>query len=167
MILGFAHPALVVPDLENARKFYEQMFGFETIGEEGWDAPNPIYDEGIGLVGSASKGYMLKGHNCFLELFQYSAPEQNGPDPKRLGAHEPGIRHLAFYVDDCRAEYDRLKRLGGLPLGEPVGSDEDGFVVYARDPFGNIIELCEVPRQEEALTALPGVHSPGRYYSDN
>ena len=167
MILGFAHPALVVPDLEKARKFYEQMFGFETIGEEGWDAPNPIYDQGIGLVGSASKGYMLKGHNCFLELFQYSAPEHNAPDPKQLGAHEPGIRHLAFYVDDCRAEYDRLKRLGGLPLGEPVGSDEDGFVVYARDPFGNIIELCEVPRQEEALTALPGVHSPGRYCSDN
>ena len=167
MILGFAHPALVVPDLEKAREFYEQMFGFETIGEEGWDAPNPIYDQGIGLSGSASKGYMLKGHNCFLELFQYSAPAQNGPEPERLGAHEPGIRHLAFYVDNCKTEYDRLKGLGGQTLGEPVGSDEDGYVVYARDPFGNIIELCEVPRPEESLTSLPGVTFLGAYTTDN
>ena len=167
MILGFAHPALVVTDLEKARIFYEQMFGFETIGEEGWEAPNPIYDRGIGLSGSESKGYILKGHNCFLELFQYSAPPQNGPDPAVLGAHEVGIRHLAFYVDDCNAEYERLKSLGGQTLGEPVGSVEDGYVVYARDPFGNIIELCEVPRPEEALTSLLGIDSLGSYTADS
>lgn len=163
MILGFAHPGLVVDDLEKAKVFYEQMFGFETIGEEGWDAPNPVFDRGIGLSGSASKGYILKGHNCFLEIFQYMGPKQNGPEPGQLGANEQGIRHLAFYVDDCREEYKRLKELGGQHLGEPVGSDEDGYVVYARDPFGNIIELCEVPRPEEALTILDGVKSLGTY----
>ena len=31
MILAFAHPALVVPDLERAREFYEAMFGFRRF----------------------------------------------------------------------------------------------------------------------------------------
>ena len=37
MILAFAHPCLVVPDLERAREFYERMFGFEVLSEEGWE----------------------------------------------------------------------------------------------------------------------------------
>jgi len=37
MILGFAHPGLVVTDLEKARTFYETMFGFRHIGDEGWE----------------------------------------------------------------------------------------------------------------------------------
>ena len=48
MILAFAHPCLVVPDLEKARQFYERMFGFEVIGEEGWKN-NPELDQATGL----------------------------------------------------------------------------------------------------------------------
>ena len=162
MILGFAHPALVVPDLERAREFYETMFGFEVVSTEGW-SDDPAIDQGVGLKDSASTGYMLKGHNCYLELFQYSAPEQTGPDPGALGAHELGIRHIGFYVDDCWKEYERFKRLGGQVMGEPVGSDENGWAVYCRDPFGNIIELAEVMAGEEPPTALPGFSRPGDY----
>ena len=36
MILAFAHPALVVPDLDRAIAFYSAMFGFEPMNEEGW-----------------------------------------------------------------------------------------------------------------------------------
>lgn len=35
MILGFAHPALVVDDLERAVEFYRDMFGFTEISREG------------------------------------------------------------------------------------------------------------------------------------
>ena len=79
MILAFAHPCLVVPDLERAREFYEQMFGFEVISNEGW-SDNPEVDRATGLEESACRGYMMKGHNCFLELFEFSSPistEQN------------------------------------------------------------------------------------------
>ena len=162
MILGFAHPCLVVPDLETARRFYEQMFGFVVCGREGWK-DNADIDRAIGLEGSASTGYMLRGHNCYLELFQYSAPAGSGPHPSTLAAHEPGIRHLSFYVDDCKAEYDRFLKLGGTAMGGPVGSDEDGWCVYARDPFGNIIELAQIMRGEESPTTLPGLDRLGDY----
>ena len=162
MILAFSHPGIVVPDLEAAREFYQAMFGFRLLSDEGW-SDSPETDRVIGSNNSACRGYMLAGHNCYLELFQYQAPAQTAQPPAELGAHELGIRHLAFYVDDCRAEYRRLLSLGGEVLGEPMGNEAGIYVVYCRDPFGNIIELCEVPCEEENPTRLPGVSCLDRF----
>ena len=161
MILGFAHPGLVVPDLERAREFYETMFGFKVIAEESWEADNEMFNSGVGLRGSAARYYMLAGHNCFLELFEFASPAKAGPPPASLGSHELGIRHLAFYVDDVWKEFARFKTLGGIPMNEPVGNDEFGWSVYCRDPFGNIIELCNPRDSSEELASLPGVTSNG------
>lgn len=160
MILAFAHPALVVPDLAAAGDFYERMFGFRVIGEEGWH-DSPQADRAVGLQGSATRGLMLAGHNCFLELWQYDSPPAETLPLSR--AHQPGIRHIAFYVDDCRAEHQRLLSLGGQALGEPTEVAEGIWAVYARDPFGNIVELCEVAKPEEHPLRLPGVASLGQY----
>jgi catechol 2,3-dioxygenase-like lactoylglutathione lyase family enzyme len=157
MILAFAHPCIVVDDVEVAREFYQQMFGFRVINNEGW-SDNPLVDAAIGSRGSSCRGYMLAGHNCFLEMFEFVSPEQTAPHPGSLGPHERGIRHISFYVDDCRAEYQRCLSLGGQPLGEPAPRNSGLDAVYMRDPSGNIIELCEVPRPEENPTALPGIN---------
>lgn len=162
MILGFAHPGLVVADLEAARSFYEKMFGFRHFCDEGWQN-NATVDKAVGLKGSACKGYTLAGHNCYLELFEFSAPNQEGPSPAELGPHDLGIRHLAFFVEDCFAEYQRLLDLGGDILGEPTDLGGGIHAVYCRDPFGNIIELAEMPSKEEDPRNLPGVESLGDY----
>jgi len=162
MILGFGHPGIVVPDLERAREFYQRMFGFYVIGSEGWD-DSEEFDRAIGLEGSATRGYMMAGHNCFLELWEFRAPHQRGPAPAALGAHEPGIRHLAFYVDDCKRECARLIELGGTVLGEPAGNPNVGFAVYCRDPFGNLIELAETTAKAEQIESLTGVHAAGKF----
>ena len=158
MILAFAHPCLVVPDLEKASRFYQQMFGFEVLSSEGWK-DSPEMDRAVGLEHSACRGVMMKGHNCFLELFEFSAPASNTVSGLELNAASTGIRHLAFYVDDCKAEYQRLVDLGGIALGEPAGDDESGYAVYCRDPFGNIIELAEIPGPQESPLNLKGVAS--------
>ena len=158
MILAFAHPGLVVPDLNKASLFYQKMFGFEVISSEGWK-DNPEMDRAIGLKDSSCRGLMMKGHNCFLELFEYDSSSDEEISALNFNADTPGIRHLAFYVDDCKAEYQRLKNLGGISLGEPAGDDESGYAVYCRDPFGNIIELAEIPNPTESPLTLPGVCS--------
>ena len=162
MILAFAHPGLVVPDLEKARQFYQQMFGFEVISKEGWQ-DSPEMDRAVGLKNSSCRGLMMKGHNCFLELFEFDATSSDKTALSQLNADAPGIRHLAFYVDDCKAEYQRLKNLGGIALGEPAGDDQTGYAVYCRDPFGNIIELAEIPGPQESPLDLPGVSSLDNY----
>jgi glyoxylase I family protein len=158
MILAFAHPCLVVPDLEKASRFYHQMFGFEVISTEGWK-DSPEMDRAIGLKNSSCRGLMMKGHNCFLELFEYTSPSSNSVSELDLNAASQGIRHLAFYVDDCKVEYQRLIDLGGIALGEPAGNEESGYAVYCYDPFGNIIELAEIPDPCESPLSLQGVCS--------
>ena len=162
MILAFAHPCLVVPDLEKASRFYHQMFGFEVISTEGWK-DSPEMDRAIGLKNSSCRGLMMKGHNCFLELFEYDSPSDAAMSALNFNADAPGIRHLAFYVDDCKAEYQRLKNLGGIALGEPAGDDDSGYAVYGRDPFGNIIELADIPNPSESPLNLPGVNCLGKH----
>jgi len=162
MILGFSHPALVVPDLEKALVFYRDMFGFEVWAEENWEVPSPEYDNGVGLINSSASGYILKGHNCYLELWQYHTPKKQGPEPATLGAHEFGIRHLAFEVDDVCAEFERLKELGGIVMNAPslnVGQK----AIYCRDPFGNIVELMETGKLFPSIDQLPGVKAAGAF----
>ena len=48
--------------------------------------------------------------------------------------------------------------LGGEGLGEPVDIGDGIYTVYCPDPFGNIIELCEIPVPEENPLDLPGVN---------
>jgi catechol 2,3-dioxygenase-like lactoylglutathione lyase family enzyme len=163
MILAFAHPGIVVSDLDKAIAFYRDMFGFRLISRsEGWQ-DNPVADRGVGVPDSACTGAMLAGHNCYLEMFVYSAPKQTATAPRELLAHEQGIRHLAFYVDDVHKEYERLISLGGSRLGEPMEVREGVYAVYARDPFGNIIELAEIPSPQENPTELPGVKQLSDY----
>ncbi len=156
MILAFAHAGLVVRDIERARTFYQEAFGFKVLSKEQWQ-DNPVVDQAIGSSNSAAKTYMMAGHNCYLELFEYSSPESNAPEPAALGPHDTGIRHLAFYVDDCRAEFDRCIGLGATALGTPPARETGLNAVYLRDPCGNIIELCEIPTPEENPTNLPGI----------
>jgi catechol 2,3-dioxygenase-like lactoylglutathione lyase family enzyme len=156
VILAFAHPAIVVDDLERAREFYEKMFGFKVIGNEGW-SDNDLLDRAIGSRGSSCKGYMMAGHNCCLELFEFESPPQEATVKTMAGPHEQGIRHLSFYVDDCQHEYERMLALGGSVLGEPVDIGGGIHGVYGRDPFGNIIELCEIASPDEHPTSLPGI----------
>jgi catechol 2,3-dioxygenase-like lactoylglutathione lyase family enzyme len=154
MILAFAHPGIVVTDLEQAIDFYGKAFGFRLLSDqEGWEN-SPETDRAIGCPNSASRGAMLAGHNCYLELFEYRSPAQTARPPGDFLAHEPGIRHIAFYVDDVRKEFERFLSVGGQPLGELV---EGATAVYGRDPFGNIIELAEIPNPQENPTELPGV----------
>jgi catechol 2,3-dioxygenase-like lactoylglutathione lyase family enzyme len=142
MILAFAHPGIVVPDLEQAIDFYKKAFGFRLLSDqEGWEN-SPETDRAIGCPNSASRGAMLAGHNCYLELFEYKSPAQTAR------------------LDDVKNEFERFLSVGGEPLGELV---EGATAVYGRDPFGNIIELAEIPNPQENPTQLPGVNKLGDF----
>lgn len=158
MTPAFAHPCLVVPNLEIARKFYQAMFGFEDMAGARNDAPS-VYSGGTSTEIPALHSCMMKGRNCCLELKEDTEfTTGNGAACFRDG-HEPGIRHLTFYVDDCWAGYKRFLALGGFAMGIPTGDTGQGYSVYCRDPFGNITELIEVPKQGETLHEPPEISS--------
>lgn len=156
MIIGFAHPCLVVKDAKSVRDFYCAMFGFKEISEEGW-SNSPDVDKAVGVSKSEVKGFMLAGPNCFLEIHEYSSVYGDNHKPQDIPANGLGIRHLAFQVDNCFTEAKRFVKHGGMLFSEPVQMTDGVYAVYGRDPFGHIIELCEPVTEQEHLSSLAGL----------
>jgi len=149
MIRGVHHIAINVRNFERMLEFYQKAFGFETVGEEFQWEKEPILDQLVDVKGSAARGVMLRSGTCYMEMFQYSAPEPRSTRP--LDPQDKGYTHMCIDVTEIEKEYERLKGLG-MTFGSPVPLDM-GHVktVYGRDPEGNVIEIqetqeiCEFP----------------------
>ena len=142
MGVAFHHAGIVVPDLEKASQFYQRALGFEERSRFGWDAATSSFvEQVIDVKDSAAKVVMLEGESCYLELFEYSAPEPRG-NPQEERASDRGIAHLAFTFDDIDAAWQRFKDAGGVMHNRPVRLGAT-MAIYCRDPFGNIIELMQ------------------------
>ncbi len=141
MIKGFHHAALSTPDLQRCLSFYTDVVGCEVAYEFGWPKGSTDADKVTGLVDSEAKAAMLKLGDSFLEVFEFSSPP-----PKHHHQDRPvcdnGITHIAVEVKDIHAEYERMKGLGMRFHSEPM-AQESGFMVYGRDPDGNVVELIE------------------------
>jgi len=147
MIVGFHHPGIVVPDLERARDFYTRALGFEYIRAFDWEQSNNGQDIAVmGIGGTSAKCAIMKGPNCYLELFEYLSPEQKG-NPAERRACDPGIAHIAFQVTNIQQVFEQFKAAGGVVHNSPAKVGE-GYSIYCRDPFGNIIELMEIGSDE-------------------
>jgi len=141
MIKGFHHAALSTPNLARCIEFYTQVVGAEVAWEFGWPKGTPEADEVVGLENSEAKAAMLKLGGSFLEVFEFSSPQ-----PKHRHGDRPvcdnGITHIAVEVTDIHAEYERMKA-GGMRFHSEPKAQETGYMVYGRDPDGNVLELIE------------------------
>lgn len=146
--------AVHVHDLDRMIGFYREAFGFETVGGEFSWRDDARLDRLIDVPGSAARGAMLRAGTCYLELFEFSAPQ-----PRSTAALRPsdkGYTHFCVDVTDIEREYDRLKALG-MTFGHPAPIDM-GHVksVYGRDPEGNVIEIQQVAHDADIrLDRLP------------
>jgi catechol 2,3-dioxygenase-like lactoylglutathione lyase family enzyme len=135
------HVGVVVDDLAAAQGFFVEL-GLERQGEGqvegGW------VDRIIGLEGARVDFAMMETPDGQgrLELIKFHAPP--GPDGDRHApANTPGLRHLAFVVDDLDGVLARLRPHGAELVGE-VERYEDIFrLCYIRGPAGIIVELAE------------------------
>ena len=155
LVLGFHHPGIVVPDLEQGIRFYSQLLGYEVLMQSEWRADSEHFNQIIGLQRSAARFCMLKGPNAYLELFEYSAPAP-APKPPPSQANELGIRHIAFVVADAAQAVARCVALGGAKINDPVVVPGRAAAVYCRDPFGNLLEFV---KPLGAFPELPGAVS--------
>ncbi len=83
----------------------------------------------------------------FLEIMEY----QNTVERQVPAVNEPGFAHLAFEVGDLQALIEIVLRSEGSLQGEVTNfgtRDQPHFIVYVRDPEGNILELEQTPRRQ-------------------
>jgi glyoxylase I family protein len=154
MIRGIHHVAVHVRDLDRMMRFYKDAFGFERVGEEFSWRDSEFIDRIVDVPGSAARGAMLRAGSCYMELFQYSAPQPQSTRP--LQPFDKGYTHFCVDATDIEQEYLRLKGLG-MTFNQPAPIDV-GHVksIYGRDPEGNLIEIQQTaPHCDFRMDLLP------------
>lgn len=135
------HVGIVVDDLAAAVEFFVEL-GLELQGEG--SVEGAWADRIIGLDGVRSDIAMLQtpdGH-ARVELSKFHAP--SGPvGDRHAPANTPGIRHVAFAVDDVDAVVARLRARGAELVGEVEQYEDSYRLCYVRGPEGIIVELAE------------------------
>ena len=101
MLKGFHHAAISTPDLARSVRFYCDLFGCTVEREFGWPAGIPEADALTGLRNSAARAVMLKLHDSFLEIFEFSSPTPTPSNPDRP-ACDHGITHICLAVEDSQ-----------------------------------------------------------------
>jgi|SRR3990172_370912 len=127
--LRFAHVAMACKDPIAIERFYTQYFDFKRARFI------PLGDDQI---------VFIKSGDMYLELF---TAKGEPPVPKAGGDGPlyPGLRHLAFQVDDVDAKLAQMGEDAKITLG-PLNFDD--FIpgwrsVWVADPEGNIIEISQ------------------------
>jgi len=135
------HVGIVVDDLAAAIEFFVEL-GLEPRGK------GQVEGEWVGRIIALDEVRaelaMLRtpdGHGE-IELVKFHSPPIQTGDPN-APANAPGLRHLAFLVEDIDAVVAGLKARGTELVGELVRYEDSYRLCYVRGPEGIIVELAE------------------------
>ncbi len=136
MTTAFAHLGLTCADQDATERFYTRHFGFERAR--------------VVELGNDASVIFLRNGGTHLELFKAESVRPV-PAPSADGPHHPGLRHIAFHVEDVDQKLADMGQDAIVTLG-PLRFDD--FIpgwksVWVADPDGNIIELSQGYRDEE------------------
>jgi catechol 2,3-dioxygenase-like lactoylglutathione lyase family enzyme len=143
------HVGIVVADLDAAIDWYSSALGMREV----WRQPlHSATGSALALPQSEAvrlMGAMLEAGEVGLELHQYVNP--SGVATRHV--YDTGIGHIAVASADLEQEIKRLKR-HGMHFDAPAQRIADGPLagrcwVYGRDPWDNVIELCQHPSPKE------------------
>jgi catechol 2,3-dioxygenase-like lactoylglutathione lyase family enzyme len=140
-VTDFVHIGLVVEDLDETVRFLT-VLGFDC-GKPGVFSGDWI-DRIIGLEDATVELVMVRfpdGSDVF-EVVRFRSPSA-GSDEPAPAANRPGLRHVAFKVDDVHRVVDRLREAGWDTVGEIVDYENTFRLCYVRGPEGLIVELAE------------------------
>jgi catechol 2,3-dioxygenase-like lactoylglutathione lyase family enzyme len=135
------HVGIVVNDLAAAIEFFVEL-GLEPRGQG--QVEGSWVDRIIALDGVKAELAMLRtpdGHGE-IELVKFHSPPTQTGDPY-APSNAPGLRHLAFLVEDIDTVVAGLQARGTEPMGELVRYENSYRLCYVRGPEGIIIELAE------------------------
>ena len=125
------HIGIAVKDLDAANEIYKKVLGAEhyktaTVDREG-----------------VSTSFFKVGESK-IELLAATRPDS--PISKFIEKRGEGIHHMAFYVDDIKAEIERLKKEGFRLLNDQPKTGADNKIVafmHPKDANGVLVELCQ------------------------
>jgi catechol 2,3-dioxygenase-like lactoylglutathione lyase family enzyme len=140
-VTGFVHVGLVVEDLDETVRFLT-LLGLDC-GKPGVFSGQWI-DRIIGLEDVTVEVVMARGRDGgdVFEVVRFRSPSAAAQEPAPA-ANRPGLRHIAFTVDDVRGVVERVRAAGWETVGEIVDFESTFLLCYVRGPEGLIVELAE------------------------
>lgn len=140
MIRGIHHIGMNCRDMERMKRFYCEAFGFQPVDENGFAwADEPVMDRIVDVPNSAAKGCMLRAGQCYLELFEYSAPISDLD--RALRPYDHGYTHFCIDVTDIENDIEHLRKCGMTFNGRDFVDVGHVKTLYGYDPEGNVIEV--------------------------
>ena len=135
------HVGIVVDDLSAATEFFAEL-GLELQGEGALEGR--WVDRVVGLDGVRTQVAMMQtpDDNGRLELVKFHSPPHQGGD-RDAPPNAPGLRHIAFEVEDIDAVVAGLRARGAELVGELERYEDRYRLCYVRGPAGIIVELAE------------------------
>jgi len=125
------HIGIAVKDLESANELYARLLGEQHYKQE------EVEREGV------MTSFFQVGPNK-IELLE--ATKEDSPIAKYIEKRGEGVHHIAFEVEDIRAEMKRLKEDGFRLLSEEPKRGADNKMVafiHPKSANGVLVELCE------------------------
>ena len=125
------HIGIAVADLKIAGSLYEKLLNTNIYKVE------EVASENV------KTAFLQSGPNK-IELLEASSDDS--PIAKFIAKKGEGIHHIAFEVDDIKAEMERLKNEGFILLNnEPKRGADNKLVcfVHPKSAAGVLVELCQ------------------------
>jgi len=147
-VKGVQHIGLTVPDMGEAVRFFEGVFGAVTVlGTGRLEVDDQFMTSRLGVPGGRrirDIKVLRCGNGTNLELFEY---EGEARSPVKRNSEVGGF-HIAFEVDDAEASAARLREMGVAVLEGPTLVDSGPFEglnwVYLHAPWGQFFELVSM-----------------------
>lgn len=131
------HLGIAVKNIKDANEVYEKLFGYKHYKSE------TVESEGV------TTSFFECGESK-IELLE--GTREDSPISKFIEKRGEGIHHIAFAVDDIRAEIKRLKEEGFRILNdEPKRGADNKWVVFVHPKSANgvLVELCQDVNNEK------------------
>lgn len=125
------HLGIAIKNLENSDNLFAKLLGKSSYKQE------TVEREGV-----TTSFYQLGESK--IELLEATNPES--PIAKFIDKKGEGIHHIAFGVEDIRAEIERLKAEGFVFISEePKDGADNKLVVFLhpKSTNGVLVELCQ------------------------
>ena len=135
MLTNVEHIGIAVRDLAASNELFTKLLNVAPYKSEA------VESEGVTTS-------FFKVSQTKIELLEATNPDS--PIAKFLDKKGEGIHHIAFEVDDIRAEMERLKGEGFTVLNEIPKRGADNKLVCFLHPKGTngvLVELCQEIRE--------------------
>jgi catechol 2,3-dioxygenase-like lactoylglutathione lyase family enzyme len=148
---GIDHAAITVPDVDEASRFFEEVFQARIVveglqkTERPWAGPD--VETAFGLPGGGrvtARRVLSLPNGSHIELFSFDRVMP------REAAHtyDYGLSHVAIYVDNLQETAYSFLKAGGTLFADPSYveavkrglSPENGWL-YGKTPWGTVIEM--------------------------